>query len=282
MRRFIENYSAALSCLLLIFCAIGFALTAHLDGRATWSGHAAPAAWVDAAKSDDIFEMASHKIAYWGDPDAVYSKYATRKRRKPIAVVVHHTSAKPVQSLVTYGHVSDANRGGASFGYHFYVGRDGHIVQGAPLSRRTNHIKFKTNKQRRETAKHLWSGNTIGVSLVGGCDPLMRPDWKAWKRCTGEFVSKVQLRAGLAVIRALQAKFGMKCDAVYGHGDLQFDRRSFEGVRLSRLARRVCTIEEAVDEIHEEVAVTPPKPVAVTADGSEAAKVAEKPKSSGG
>ncbi|MGI9479339.1 MAG: peptidoglycan recognition protein family protein, partial [Hyphomicrobiaceae bacterium] len=202
--------------------------------------------------------------------------------RKPVAVVVHHTSAKPVKNLVTYGHVGDASRGGASFGYHFYVGRDGHIVQGAPLGRRTNHIKFKTNKQRRGTAKHLWSGNTIGVSLVGGCDPLMRPDWRVWRRCSEEFVTKAQLRAGLAVIRALQAKFEMHCAAVFGHGDLQFDRRSFEGVRLSRLARRVCAIEAAEEVVEAAVAARPPKPVAVSNGISEAAKAAEKSRSSGG
>ena len=277
MKRFFENYSAALSCLMLIFGAIGIALTLHLDGRATWSGDASPVNWAEVAKADDVFEISGHKIAYWGDPNAVYSKYATRKRRKPIAIVVHHTGVKPVKNLVTYGHVSDANRGGASFGYHFYIGRNGHIVQGAPLSRRTNHIKFKTNKQRRDTAKHLWSGNTIGVSLVGGCDPLMRPDWNAWRRCTEEFITKRQLRAGLAVIRALQAKFGMKCEDVYGHGDLQFDRQNFEGVRLSRLARRVCQLEEA-----NETPVVPPQPVAVTAGPEEAAAVAETAGPSGG
>ncbi|MFY0615523.1 MAG: N-acetylmuramoyl-L-alanine amidase [Hyphomicrobiaceae bacterium] len=282
MMRLIENYSAALSCLLLILCALGITLTVHLEGRATWSGEAAPATWADAAKPNDIFTISGRNVAYWAKPDAVYSKYATRKRRKPIAVVVHHTSAKPVKSLVTYGHVRDANRGGASFGYHFYIGRDGNIVQGAPLSRRTNHIKFKTNKQRRETAKHLWSGNTIGVSLVGGCDPLMRPDWNAWRRCSEEFVTKPQLRAGLAVIRALQVKFGMKCNAVYGHGDLQFDRRSFEGLRLSRLARRVCIIEEGDELTDEEIAVTPPKSIAVTADGSKATQKPEKPLLTGG
>ena len=282
MKRFIENYSAAMSCLVVVLCAIVVALTLYLDERATWSGEAAPATWTELAKSDDIFTVTGHKVAYWADPKAVYSKYATRKRRKPVAVVVHHTSAKPVKNLVTYGHIGDARRGGASFGYHFYVGRDGNIVQGAPLSRRTNHIKFKTNKQRREVAKHLWSGNTIGVSLVGGCDPLMRPDWRVWRRCSEEFVTKAQLRAGLAVIRALQEKFEMQCDAVFGHGDLQFDRRSFEGVRLSRLARRVCAIEAAEEVVEAAVVARPPKPVAVSSGHSEAAKTAKEYRSSGG
>ena len=278
MQRFFENYSAALSCLMLIFGAIGIAVTLFLDGRATWSGDASQSDWLNAAQADDVFEVPGYDIAYWGDPGAVYSKYATRKRRKPVAIVVHHTYVKPVKSLVTYGHVGDANRGGASFGYHFYVGRNGNIVQGAPLSRRTNHIKFKTNKQRRETAKHLWSGNTIGVSLVGGCDPLMRPDWKAWRRCTEEFITKRQLRAGLAVIRALQEKFAIKCEAVYGHGDLQFDRLNFEGVRLSRLSRQVCELEQE----EEAPDIAAPAPTPVTSGQQKADAPADTTKSSGG
>lgn len=276
MKRFLENYSAALSFLTVVVFVSSVFVLIVLDGRATWSGGPAPAAWSEAANPDDIFTIPGREVVYWGDPEAKYSKYATRKRRRPVAVIVHHTSAKPVENLVKYGHISDPNRGGASFGYHFYVGRDGHIVQGAPLSRRTNHIKFSTNKQRRGIAKHLWSGNTIGVSLIGGCDPLMRPDWRAWSRCSGEFVTKKQLRAGLAVVRALQQKFEMKCDQVFGHGDLQFDRRSFEGVRLSRLSRRVCELERA-----EEKAVKPPKPVEVSASAKEAVAVKAKAPSGG-
>ena len=262
MKRFLENYSAGLSFLTVVICLVAVWWTVEMRGRATWSGEPAPPTWIEKAKAEDVFAITGHDVAYWGKPDAAYSKYATRKRRKPVAVVVHHTGARPVKSLVTYGHYSDPSRGGGAFGYHFYVGRDGHIVQGAPLTRRTNHIKFRTNKKRRDAAKHLWSGNTIGVSLVGGCDPMMRPDWRARGRCVSEFITDKQLRAGLAVVRALQDKFGMACGAVWGHGDLQFDRQSFEGVRLSRLSRRVCELEDRL---------VAPKPVAVTPAKSAAA-----------
>lgn len=245
--------STALSFLVMAVFGLAAYVTHFLETRARWSGEAAPLQWRLAAEPNDIFQIDGRAVVYWGDPAARYSKYATRKRRPPEAIVVHYTAAKPVKNLVTYGHVSDGNRGGASFGYHFYIGRDGQMVQGAPLSRRTNHIKFTTNKQRRDEAKHLWSGNTIAVTLVGGCDPLMRPRWGHWRECSEEFVTGTQLEAGMAIIRALQAKFSLKCHEVYGHGDLQFDRESFEGFRLSRMAREGCGDQE--------VAAVPPVPV---------------------
>ena len=243
-RRWLGAASTALSWLAILVVAGGFAFQKFLDGRARWSGEASPAAWLAAASLDDRMILEGREITYWGNPEARYSRYATRSKTKPIAIVVHYTSAKPVRNLVDYGHRRDMGRGGASFGYHFYVGRDGEIVQGAPLSRRTNHIKFRTNPRRTETARYLWSGNTIGVSLVGGCDPLMRPNWRAWHLCSEEFVSDEQLEAGLAVIRALQTRYGMSCLEVYGHGDLQTDRRNFEGYRLSRLARAACDVPQ--------------------------------------
>ena len=243
-RRWLGTASAALSWLAILIVAGGFAFQNFLDGRARWSGEAAPAAWLAAASSDDRIALDGREITYWGNPEARYSRYATRSKKKPVAIVVHYTAAKPVRSLVDYGHRRDMGRGGASFGYHFYIGRDGAIVQGAPLSRRTNHIKFRTNPQRTETARYLWSGNTIGVSLVGGCDPLMRPNLRTWRYCSEEFVTGKQLEAGLAVIRALQARYGMRCTEVYGHGDLQTDRQNFEGYRLSRLARAECDVPQ--------------------------------------
>ena len=229
----------------VLWVAICAAAIGFVETRARWDGSLAPTGWAEAAKPDDRLVVEGRRIAYWGRPDARYSRYATRRARKPVAIVVHFTMAKPVRSLVEYGHKRDFGRGGASFGYHFYIGRDGHIVQGAPLSRRTNHIKFRTHGKRTEVARHLWSGNTIAVSLVGGCDPLMRPDWRRMRGCSSEYATDAQTQAGLAVIRALQRQFGMACDAVYGHGELQTDRRSFEGRALSRLARDDCPAESS-------------------------------------
>jgi len=210
---------------------------------------APPGAWREAAGASDVLEVADHRVAYWGNPTAPYSRYATRGRQKPVAVVVHFTYPKPLIRFVKYGHTRDPRRGNASFGYHFYVGRDGRIVQGAPLSRRTNHIKSTRRAERAGTARNLWSGNTVGISLVGGCDPGQLPQWDNATRCAGESVTPAQLRAGLAVIRALQTRYDMACDAVYGHGQLQTDRQEFEGLTLTELAQVDCELRKLAPDL---------------------------------
>ncbi len=186
--------------------------------------------------------MAGRRVVYWADPEARYAIYATQKKAPPVAIVIHHTRVKPVLDVVAYGHLRDFSRGGHSFGYHFYIGRGGGIVQGAPLSRRTNHIKSSARPQRKTVARHLWSANTIGIALIGGCDSLLMPDWRRRHGCSGEYVTRAQLEAGLAVVRALQARFDMACDEVYGHGELQTDRADFEGATLTRMARDGCPV----------------------------------------
>lgn len=218
-----------------------FVATDYLKSRALMTDEPAPSAWETAATENDRLIAKGLDIAYWGKPDARYSNYATKGKEKPKGIVVHFTRTKPVLWMVKYGHVSDPSRGGASFGYHFYIGRDGKIVQGAPLSKRTNHIKTIKRKERTAIARHLWSGNTIGISMVGGCDKLLRPNvwWRA-TNCGDEFVSDAQLKSGMALIKALQKRFGMACREVYGHGELQTDRDNFEGATLTNWARDRC------------------------------------------
>lgn len=219
-----------------------------LQDRARLGPEPAPTEWVTAATQDDRLAVDGMEIAYWGKPDARYSRYATKGKKKPKGIIVHFTRVKPVLWMVKYGHVRDASRGGASFGYHFYVGRDGKVVQGAPLSKRTNHIKSIRRKERTQTARHLWSGNTIGISMVGGCDKLLRPTvWWRMKRCGDEFLTPEQIKAGLAVIKALQQRFDMACRDVYGHGEVQTDRDDFEGATLARLVREGCVSPTAPD-----------------------------------
>jgi N-acetyl-anhydromuramyl-L-alanine amidase AmpD len=238
----LDRASYSLSIALLAFCVVIPSTWSYLDGRARVADVAPPAVWVEAAKPHQRFEMAGREVAYWADPNARYGIHATRKKAAPVAIVIHYTRVRPVLDVVAYGHLRDFSRGGHSYGYHFYIGRGGGIVQGAPLSRRTNHIKSSARPQRKAVARHLWSGNTIGIALIGGCDSLLMPNWWRQRGCSGEYVTRAQLGAGLAVIRALQARFDIACEEVYGHGDLQTDRARFEGATLTRLARAGCDV----------------------------------------
>lgn len=227
---------------LVIAMSVGLSLFTWwlLSDRGGWREGAPPANWRETAPAHDKLAVAEREVIYWGRPDARYSGYATRYKQKPVAVVVHHTLPKTPLSLVKYGHRRDPSRGNASFGYHFYIARDGRIFQGAPMSRRTNHVKYFKNTKRTGTAKHIWSGNAIGVSLVGACDPWRTPLKGKWFQCAKETIPKAQLEAGLAVIKALQMRYGMDCQEVWGHGALQTDRKDFEGETLTKLARAQC------------------------------------------
>lgn len=224
----------------IVLAAASLYASSYLRERALLVPDPAPEAWVDAAKPEDRIEVPGHDILYWGNPNARYSVHGTKGLEKPAGIVVHFTRVRPVLHFVRYGHARDFRRGGGSFGYHFYIGRRGGIVQGAPLSRRTNHIKSTKKLQRTRIARHLWNGNAIGISLVGGCDSLLRPAWRNFSECGSEFVTPEQLRSGLALIRAIQEKYDIPCEEVYGHGELQTDRVNFEGEKLTRSARASC------------------------------------------
>jgi len=246
----LKSLDLGLTAALLVvaaLCVIYVAAVHFVSERAKLDGRP-PVQWLLSSGPKEKLEVPGHDVAYWGKPDARYSIYATRGRQKPRAIVVHHTVPLPVRKLIAYGHRTDPYRGGASFGYHFYIGRDGRIAQGAPLSKRTNHIKSSKRPQRTSLARHLWSGNTMSLSLVGGCDPLRAPVWRHWRRCAKETATPAQVAAALAVIDALQARYGMACGQVYGHGELQTDRQPFEGAIVTRLARDRCGADTAADD----------------------------------
>ena len=246
--RGLRGASSALNVSLFVVAVLVFWAISFLNTRARLAPSPPPLAWAETASETDRLDVGGYDVVYWANPDAGYANVATKRKKKPVAVVVHYTSVKPVLRLVEYGQRKDFSRGGGSYGYHFYVGRGGGIAQGAPLSKRTNHIKSQRRPQRTKTARHLWSGNTIGVSLVGGCDWLLRPNWRQLTTCTGEYVTPEQLDAGLAVIRALQTRYEIPCEAVFGHGELQTDRAMFEGETLTKLARAGCATTEKIAE----------------------------------
>jgi N-acetyl-anhydromuramyl-L-alanine amidase AmpD len=177
-------------------------------------------------------------VAYWGRPDATYGLRPTSEAAKPAGIVVHFTDETEVLRLVRYGHRADPGRGNAAYGYHFYIDQEGRIIQGAPMSKRTNHIKPLGHPARTKTAGHLDGGNSIALSLVGACKspPLIPITY----RCNEETISEQQHAAAVALVTALRKQYGVGCRSVYGHGELQTDRKSFEGLTLAQAMRAKC------------------------------------------
>lgn len=202
-----------------------------------------PTRWRALARPGDVLAVPGLPVAYWGRPDAKYGAKATNAATKPIAIVVHFTDDRPAINLIRQQHEGDKQRGGFGFGYHFYIDKDGRVLQGAPLTVRTNHIKPHTAPEHRKGGPALDNENTISVSLVGACrSPRFMP---ISYRCGSETVTDQQMDAGLATVKALQKMYGLKCAEIYGHGDLQKDRQEFEGVTLSRRVRSECAIATA-------------------------------------
>ena len=153
------------------------------------------------------------------DPNFVYGRSASRNAQPFSGLVVHHTADKPIENLVNYGKTIDQQRGGA-FGYHFYVGKDGQIIQGAPLDKRTNHIKPPKHRQRKGVAG-ISNANAVGITLVGG----------------EHGATPAQRDAAARLGQALMAEYGIGADNVFGHGDLQHDRQHQEGAEVVALLR---------------------------------------------
>jgi hypothetical protein len=213
-----------------------------------------PAEWRETSKPRDVLYVASMRLAYWGNPRI---KFSRAPRRKVRGIVVHCNypcpdgrtkkqrkegvpffcasrppSAKRALTLVHYLHNGDKKRGG-HFGYHVYIAQDGSVIQGAPLTRTTNHIKGPGSPMRRPGAPSwLSNSTTIGVSIVGACDPTYSRD--------RERVTVRAKNAAVQVVKAIQKKFNLPCRAIRGHGELQRDRWSVEGVTISRMIRDKC------------------------------------------
>lgn len=139
-------------------------------------------------------------IAQRYNPNLPYGKSAT-ENAKPFDSIVLHVSGKPtMESSIAYSQSVDANRGG-QYGYTFLIGRDGQIVQTAPLDKRTNHIKPDLDRS-------YGNDRSLGIALVG-----------AVQGATPE-----QMKAAAALTDALQRQYGIRNDRVVGHGTIQSDR----------------------------------------------------------
>lgn len=166
------------------------------------------------------FRTPTLDIEYRGDPDFVYGNSATANAQPFQGIVMHWTRQKSggveaeLDFFVNYGKTLDPGRGGA-FGYMFYVGRSGRVVQGAPLNKRTNQIKSPSRSQRQgRPGSNLSNSNAIGISLVGGAGGY----------------TEAQVNNAIVLVQALQNHFGLDPNQIFGHGEIQSDRQADEGI----------------------------------------------------
>lgn len=206
----------------------------------------------------EVLSVPGRHVHYWGRPlgqrnatsalksgRIEYGRYASKTAKPFRAIVIHHTRDAPSKKyshsewglrLVAYQHNGDAEKN-YSKGYHGYVLKDGTAIQGAPASARTNHIKPWGNRLRkRGVAVGISSNNSIGLTAVGGCQPSRL----FFRSCVGWHATKRQEETLAQWVRALQERYNIPCTAVYGHGELQSDRRSYEGAALAKRLRDEC------------------------------------------
>ncbi len=154
-------------------------------------------------------------IEYRGDPSLPYGIDATKNAEDFQFLITHYTgTSAPFENLVNYTLRVDKERGG-QFGYHFVISPDGLIVQTAPLSKRTNHIKPNTKIG-------VNNSNAIGVSLHAP---------------TEGHVSKAQLFAGIVLANSIYDTFGFSRYSTYGHGEINAHKDPVEGITLAKALR---------------------------------------------
>ncbi|MFG1418298.1 N-acetylmuramoyl-L-alanine amidase [Xanthobacter sp. V0B-10] len=171
------------------------------------------------APTSGQFSADGIQLRYAGIPGAPYGRTASANAKPFRGIVLHYTgSNSTVDEAVAYGLKDDPERGGA-FGYHFYIGRDGEVVQAAPMEKRTNHVKDPSSTQR--VRGDLSNADAIGISLVGD----------------GEHPTPAQIESARKLGQSLMTTYGIKTDHVFGHGELQVDRAGNEGTTLARILR---------------------------------------------
>ena len=129
------------------------------------------------------------------DPDAPYM--AKPRENNPTRIIMHGDVNEDADQLVEYGRKVDPERGFAP-GYHFYVARDGRVIQGAPVDRITNHTLGE-------------NADSIGINIAGADE--------------GKMPTPEQEAAAKQLVSNLGQEYGIDPKNVIGHGELQPNRR---------------------------------------------------------
>jgi hypothetical protein len=113
-------------------------------------------------------------------------------------IIVHGDVNEDADALLEYGRHRDPQRKNIDYGYHFYIGRDGVIKQGAPVNRITNHTLGENS-------------DSIGIVIAGADE--------------GKAPTPAQEAAAKKLISGLGRTFGIEPRNVVGLGELQPNRR---------------------------------------------------------
>ena len=154
-------------------------------------------------------------IIYRGDANCPDGRSATANRKQFDSIILHHNAAHLTTDwLIRYQIDGDTARGG-HFGYHFYIDPNGSIYQGAPMGKRTNHVKPLSRLERKPFGRVATNNSAIGVTCVKA-GPIYTP-------------TAQQIAAQETLVRALAAAYGIPFSNVFGHGEIQSDRDHREG-----------------------------------------------------
>jgi hypothetical protein len=166
---------------------------------------------------DETIEVDGEPVVYAAEPGNTYSRVTPQPVQ---GVVFHHTSSNAdADRQVAYGQRVDRARGFKA-GYSFYIDRAGNIIQGAPLSARTNHVQPGRSRLRSGRGD-LDNGNTLGIALLGD----------------GKNPTPAQMKAALRLGQALITKYGIPSANIFGHGELQRNREGTEGLDIATALR---------------------------------------------
>ena len=172
-----------------------------------------------------------------------YGQDATKAATPFTHITFHHTASSKGSSdtgVVEAGQRLNAD--GEQLGYHFYIGRDLKIRQGAPLNKRTNHIGGTTRYAKRakkkdatftvdqaldllKNQKTAFNENSIGIGIVAADD---------------SDVSSKQVDISMELTEALANQFKINPANVGGHGHLDNqDKQLTEGTKATTAWRKL-------------------------------------------
>lgn len=170
---------------------------------------------VQAAVRGDMFNTPGMPIKYAAQPGQTFGRSATANAAPFDSIVAHHTGGSTLGSALETARKGDPFTG-AKTGYHFLIDKDGTIVQGAPMSVRTNHVQPPTSPERIGRPD-ISNSNSVGISFVGDGVGPPTPE---------------QMGAARNLSRSLMDRFGIQPQNVVGHGQIQNSRQGGEGMPL--------------------------------------------------